>query len=150
MLGAHGHPMETRNREDRLKELLDLFVDEFPFNRELGLEIVSAQAGVAVTRLLYREDLVGNPDTGILHGGLVTMLLDATGAIAVFCRMPEPDFVATLDLRIDYLRPAPAGEPVYARVECYRLTRAVAFTRGVAYYGDAEDPVASMSATYML
>lgn len=142
--------METKSRADRLRELLDYFINQVPHHRELGLEIVSAEEGIAVTRLLYREDLVGNPDTGFLHGGLVTMLLDATGGVAVFSRMPEPDFVATMDLRIDYLKPAPAGEPIYARVQCYKLTRAVAFTRGVAYYRNAEDPVASMSATYML
>jgi uncharacterized protein (TIGR00369 family) len=142
--------MQAKSRAEKQKELLDCFVSQYPHNRELGLEIVSAEDGIAVSRLLYREDLVGNPDTGFLHGGVVTMLLDATGAIAIFCRMPEPDVVATLDLRIDYLKPAPAGEPIYARVECYKLTRAVAFTRGVAYYREAGDPVASMSATYML
>jgi uncharacterized protein (TIGR00369 family) len=142
--------MPTPNRAEKLKQVLDYFINQVPHHRELGLQIISAEDGIAVTRLLYREDLVGNPDTGFLHGGLVTVLLDATGGAAVFSRMPDPGFIATLDLRIDYLKPAPAGEPIHARVRCYKLTRAVAFTRGVAYCRDAEDPVASMSAAYML
>jgi uncharacterized protein (TIGR00369 family) len=142
--------MEAEIRKERLEQLLDYFVNQVPHHREIGLEIVSAEDGVAVTRLRYREDLVGNPNTGFLHGGVVTMLLDATGGVAVFCRLPDPGFIATLDLRIDYLKPAPAGESIHARVQCYKLTRTVAFTRGVAYCRDAEDPVASMSATYML
>jgi uncharacterized protein (TIGR00369 family) len=127
-----------------------LMASASPHMRELGIEFVSVDRGVAVTRLPYREELVGDPMTGVLHGGVVTTLLDSTGGAAVFSAIGVPTPIATLDLRIDYLRPSTPNAPLYARVECYKLTRQVAFCRGTAYNGDEKDPVASMSATFML
>jgi uncharacterized protein (TIGR00369 family) len=121
-----------------------------PHMRALGLRFVSADAGVVVGMIPYRADLVGDPRTGVLHGGVVTTLLDSTGGAAVISALPLPIPIATLDLRIDYLRPSTPHAPLYARVECYKLTRHVAFARGVAYNHDQGDPVASMAATFML
>jgi acyl-coenzyme A thioesterase PaaI-like protein len=81
---------------------------------------------------------------------VVTTLLDSAGGAAVFSMLALPSSIATLDLRIDYLRPSTPAAPLYARVECYKLTRSVAFTRGTAYNHDPSDPVASMAATFML
>jgi acyl-coenzyme A thioesterase PaaI-like protein len=57
---------------------------------------------------------------------------------------------ATLDLRIDYLRPAAALKDLLAEAECYRVTRHVAFVRGVCHQGDAERPVANLTATFIV
>lgn len=121
-----------------------------PHMRELGIQFLEAGGGVAVGMVPYREDLVGDPMTGILHGGVVTTLLDSTGGAAVFSALDGPLPIATLDLRIDYLRASTPQAPLYARVECYKLTHHVAFARGTAYNSDPNDPVASMSATFML
>ena len=58
--------------------------------------------------------------------------------------------IATLDLRIDYMKPATPGRDLMARAQCYKLTRNVAFVRGVAYHDDPEDPIATSTATFML
>ena len=121
-----------------------------PHMRELGIRFVSVEHGVVVAMVPYRRELVGDPLTGILHGGVVTSLLDSAGGAAVFSMIGAPTPIATLDLRIDYLRPSTPEAPLYARVECYKLTRNVAFARGTAYNDDADDPVASMAATFML
>ena len=104
----------------------------------------------AVGRIPYRDSLVGNPASGVVHGGIVTTLLDTVGGMAALARQGEFLVMATLDLRIDYLRPSTPREDLVARVECYKLTRNVAFTRGFACNEDPNDPLASMSATYML
>jgi uncharacterized protein (TIGR00369 family) len=132
--------------------MTSLMAKASPHMRELGIELEQAEAGVAIGVVPYREDLVGDPTTGVLHGGVVTTLLDSTAGAAVFSalRGPIPIPIATLDLRIDYLRPSTPHAPLYARVECYKLTHHVAFARGIAYNLDASDPVASMSATFML
>lgn len=127
-----------------------LFSSMSPHMRELGFEITSLEQGVCVSRLPYREELIGDPVSGVLHGGVVTSLLDSAGGAAVLSALQRPMTLATLDLRIDYLRPAPPGKPMLARVECYKLTKHVAFTRGVAFDVVESDPIASMSATYML
>ena len=121
-----------------------------PHMRALGLRFLAADAGVVVGMVPYRADLVGDPRTGVLHGGVVTTLLDSTGGAAVISALRLPMPIATLDLRIDYLRPSTPHAPLYARVECYKLTRHVAFARGIAYNLDESDPVASMTGTFML
>ena len=121
-----------------------------PHMRAIGLRFVSAETGVVVGMIPYRADLVGDPRTGVLHGGVVTTLLDSTGGAAVLSALSAPMPIATLDLRIDYLRPSTPHAPLYARVECYKLTRHVAFARGIAYNLDESDPVAAMSGTFML
>lgn len=121
-----------------------------PHMRQLGLQFLHMGEGRAVARLAYAPELVGDPVTGVLHGGVVTSLLDSCGGAAVISRLGSPQPIATLDLRIDYLRPSTPEEPLVAEVHCYKLTHHVAFARGTAHNGDADDPVASMAATFML
>lgn len=135
----------------RSLELLNAgFRDFVPHNRELGFEIVEVGPGAAVVaRLPFDERLVGNPDDGLLHGGAITTLLDAAGGAAVYVRLGVPRPIATLDLRIDYLKPAARGA-VFARAECIKVTRNVGFVRMTAYQEDPADPVALGTATFML
>ena len=92
---------------------------------------------------------MGNPDTGVIHGGVITTLLDVTSGTAVYAALDELVPIATLDLRIDYLRAADPGKTVFARATCYKKTRNVAFTRAVAYHDDPEDPIAHAVGTFM-
>lgn len=133
-----------------LEVFRQICTDGIPHNRELGLELVEVWRGGGIMRLPFRDDLVGNPLTGVLAGGVITALLDATCGMAVMTALRIPAAVATLDLRIDYLRPAAARHPVSARADCYRVTRHVAFTRAVAYDVDPGDPLASAAGAFML
>ena len=127
------------------------FYAGIPHHKAIGLEAVEAADGVAVMRVGYDKRFIGDPDSGAVHGGLVTTMMDATGGLAVLCAVPKGTPVATLDLRLDYLRGARPGIPLFGRAECYKLTPNVAFTRGTAYEQDnAEDPVANFIATYMI
>ncbi|MGF1552148.1 MAG: PaaI family thioesterase [Paracoccaceae bacterium] len=109
-----------------------------PFSKALGMRLHAAADGVAILSVAYRPDLVGDPDSAVLHGGVVTALLDTACGSAVMAAPVRLRTTATLDLRIDYMRPARAGARVIARAQCYRLTRAIAFARAVAYHEDAE------------
>ena len=121
-----------------------------PLNAALGLTVVDFEVGVATVRLPYNLDLVGNPVTGVLHGGAITALMDATCGLAVFLKMETPTRIATLDLRIDYLKPAVARKDVLARAECYKLGRQVAFVRATAYHDSADDPIATAAGTFIV
>lgn len=125
------------------------FAEQIPHQRELGMEILDLGRGWASGQVPYREDLIGNPYTKVIHGGVVTSLLDSLGGVASASSAKFGSGLATLDLRIDYLRPSTPEQPVIGRVECFKVTRNVAFTRGIAHNGDENDPVASMSATYI-
>ncbi|MCK6552928.1 hotdog fold thioesterase, partial [Myxococcota bacterium] len=107
---------ERDEHPEVLARLNQAFTGLVPHNQALGLELVDFdRAGVAVMRLPWSEALVGNPETGVLHGGVITSLLDATAGAAVFVALWSPTPIATLDLRIDYLKPATPGRDVVAR-----------------------------------
>lgn len=124
--------------------------DLVPHNRALGIQTVEMERATVLLKLPYDAKLVGNPDTGTLHGGAITALLDATSGTAVFTALTEWVPIATLDLRIDYLRAAEPGRDVLCRARCYKVTRTVAFTRAVAYHDSEDDPIASSAGTFML
>lgn len=137
--------------KQQMIENIDRFMNEsVPHNHELGLSVVDVGPAEATLRLPYSEKLVGNPETGVLHGGAVTTLIDATCGIAVFMKLARMARIATLDLRIDYLHPAMPGKELLARAECYKLTRTVAFVRALAHHGDADNPVASAQGTFII
>ena len=134
-------------------ELLNAgFRDFVPHNKALGFAIVEASfdPSFIVAKLPFDERLVGHPDSGLLHGGVVTTLLDSAGGAAVYLKLGGPTPIATLDLRIDYLKPAAGRIAVLARAECLKLTRNIAFVRMSAYHDDASDPIALGTATYMI
>ena len=101
-------------------------------------------------RVPWREDLVGDPDTGVLSGGLVTTLLDHVGGLAVWIALGRFESIATLDLRVDYMRAAGARRDLVAEARCYHLTRSVAFVRAWAFEDSPDDPVAAAQSAYML
>jgi uncharacterized protein (TIGR00369 family) len=116
----------------------------------LGIEIVRIDADGAVMRLEWKPELVGDLGTGVLFGGAVTSLLDHCCGASVHAGMTEFAMIATLDLRIDYMRPARKGEAVTAHAFCYRRTRSIAFVRALAYEDDPADPIAAAQAAFML
>ena len=119
-----------------------IFRDLVPHNRALGMTLVRAEVNpaVAVLQLPYDERLVGNPETGVLHGGVVTALVDAACGASVHFKLQAATPIATLDLRIDYLKPATPGKAVNARAECFKTTHNVAFARAIAYHDDEDRP----------
>ena len=120
-----------------------------PHCEALGLQFNAAERGKATLVLPFKPDLVGDPFARVLHGGVVTSLADTAGALSIFTLLDERESVATLDLRLDYLRPALPDLPLYCQSECYRLTSQIAFTRSNIYQQAHEKPVAHAVATYM-
>ncbi len=101
-------------------------------------------------RVPYRPEWVGDPDTGVLAGGLVTTLLDHVGGLAVWVAMDAFRPIATLDLRVDYMRAAQPGRDLLAQARCFRLTPTIAFVRGWAFEDDPSNPVAAAQAAYVV
>lgn len=126
------------------------FAEIVPHNRALGLQFIDFAEGEAQIRLPYAEKLVGNPETGVLHGGAVTALMDTTCGAAVFIKLRAPTAIATLDLRIDYLRPATPPLDVICRATCFKLTHNVAFVRALAFHDDESDPIAAASGAFII
>ena len=131
-------------------ELVQQFVSHLPHAQALGIAFVSCDldAGRCVLTTPWRDELVGDPDTGVIHGGVITALLDTLGAATALTR--NIPMQATLDLRIDYLRPAAPRTALIGEAECHRVTRHVAFVRGICHQGDVQRAVANLTATFIL
>jgi uncharacterized protein (TIGR00369 family) len=125
--------------------IIDSIARFVPHNRALGIRFVSVAPDSLTLALPYDEKLVGNPLTGVIHGGAITALLDGACGAAVFVKVGRPMPVATLDLRIDYLRPATPAKEVLARAECFRVTQNVAFVRCRAFHVDCEDDLVAVA-----
>ena len=121
-----------------------------PHCRRLGIEVLWMGPCEAKLRLPYRPEIVGDPIRGVVFGGAITTLIDHASGTAVFCTLEEMRTIATLDLRIDYLRAAEPGRDLIGHARCYKLTRNVAFVRATAYEADPDDPFASCLATFMV
>jgi len=115
----------------------------------LGIDYQAHGPDWAELALPYDERLVGNLGTGVVASGPILSLMDMATSIGVWLRADAFVAHATLDLRVDYLRPATPGKTVIGRGECYRLTRSIAFVRGQAHDGDPADPLAHVSGTFM-
>lgn len=118
--------------------------------KALGLEYRNSGPDWMELALPWREELVGVPETGVLASGVIVSLLDTAGGASVWMKLGRFVPIVTLDLRIDYMRPAVKGETVIARCECVKMTRQIAFVRGVAHGGDPDRPVAHCASTFML
>jgi uncharacterized protein (TIGR00369 family) len=130
------------------REMTEVNRARVPHNRALGLEVVDFGRDEVWLRLPYAPALVGHPASGVLHGGAISALMDAACGMAIMVRLGGPSKIATLDLRIDYMKPAAAGRDVIAHAQCYKVTLRVCFVRGTAYVDDERDPVAAVAATF--
>ena len=121
-----------------------------PHADALGLSLVSVGKGRGAMSAPWREELVGDPETEVIASGVVTALLDHACGLAINTAMESPASIATLDLRIDYLRPAAPRTGVTAEAHAYRLTRTIGFVRAEAWDVDRGDLVATAQAAFML
>ena len=115
-----------------------------------GLKLDRAEPGEAWSSLPYRPVFVGDTESGVLHGGVVTAMLDESCGMAVQLALDGSRAIATLDLRIDYQKPATPGLDIKAHAVCYRVTRSIAFVRATAYQESEDEPVATATAGGML
>jgi uncharacterized protein (TIGR00369 family) len=125
-------------------------LDTSPLSHALGFQTVAMEHAVATLKAPYKPEMIGDPDTGVIAGGVVTALLDHASGQSIFAAVGQPMSMATLDLRIDYMRAAEPGLDIYARAHCYKMTHSIAFVRAVAYDRSADDPVATAQAAFML
>lgn len=121
--------------------LRHIFEDKIVFNAVLGLKITELAPERVSGRLAMRRELIGHYAHNRLHGGVISATLDAMGGLMVMAgigarhmdetpaqRLMRFSKLGTIDLRVDYLRPA-IGEHFDLRAELLRLGSRVASTR---------------------
>lgn len=124
------------------------FIEAIPFSKALRMSLDEIGDGMAVISMPYGADLVGDPRTGVIHGGAVSALMDTCSGAAVMSHPEALAGTATIDLRIDYMRPASPGDTITCRATCYNVTRSVAFVRAEAFDSDDSRPVASATGAF--
>lgn len=124
------------------------FIESIPHSKALAMSLDEIADGLAVISMPWAEHLVGDPATGVIHGGAVSALMDTACGAAVMSHSSGPVGTATLSLRIDYFRPANPQQRISARAECYQVTRSVAFVRAVATDEEDGRPVAMATGSF--
>ncbi|MFG6176716.1 PaaI family thioesterase [Halomonas sp. THAF12] len=112
------------------RRALQRFVDAIPHTRALGLQAGAAGPEGVLLRLPWQDDLLGDEGRGLVHGGLLTMLLDTACGAAVLPALPELEVCPTLDLRLDHFRPGVAGADLHVEARAVAVTASVVFTEG--------------------
>ena len=126
--------------EDARARAAHQFIAALPHCRALSMRVETVGEGVAVLSMPWSPDIVGDPVTGVVHGGAVSALMDTSGGAAVLCHPRAGAVTATMDLRIDYMRAANPRQRITATATCFHVTRSVAFVRAEA--ADEEGRVA--------
>lgn len=115
----------------------------------LGMRYRAHGIGWVEMELPYSEKLIGDVESGIIASGPIISLMDNATSLSVWTAIGEFRPQVTLDLRVDYMRPATPGKTVVGWGECYKVTRSMAFVRGIAHDGDPDDPVAHVAGTFI-
>ena len=135
---------------EQLSKRARQFVEALPHSRALGMRVDAIGDGRADMAMPYSANLVGDPASGVIFGGAVSALMDTCGGLAVFAHDAAAQSMATLDLRIDYMRGATPGQTIRAHAHCYHVTRNVAFVRITARDDDDDKPVASATGAFTI
>lgn len=124
------------------------FVETLPHCKALGMRLIDIGHGTAEMMMDYDPRFIGDPETGVIHGGAVSALMDSCCGAAAMSHPENPGATATIDLRIDYMRPATPGQRIRAQAECYHITRNVIFVRARTLDDDPDNPVATATGTF--
>jgi len=124
-------PMTTQQWMETVRTWME---EQIPFNVHLGLKISELESGRITMEIPFAPHLVGDSDRPALHGGVISMLADTAGGAAVFTKVDPGSRLSTVDLRVDYLRPARL-EALCATAEVIRLGNRVGVAQVRVFQG---------------
>jgi len=119
--------------------------------KEMDLKIERADHKGVRVRMPFNPVFCIDKDATLLHGGVLTALMDSAFGLANFLAIDDVQTMATLDLRVDYLRPAKSRADVIVFADCYRQTRHIAFGSGKVWFDTGnKTEIARGAATFAL
>lgn len=147
--------MNDADRRALIGRYVGAYISHAPHMAALGIVYCRHGDDWAELAMPFSKQLVayagdnGSDDGGIVASGAIYALVDSTAGLAAMITRRGLVPVATLDMRLDYLRAPKPRATIVSHASCYRMTRNIAFVRGYAHDGDAGDPLASMAGTFM-
>ncbi|WP_299729147.1 PaaI family thioesterase [uncultured Endozoicomonas sp.] len=135
--------------DEQLNTFAGNFIKMLPHCHHLNMSLIHAAPDGVEMEMPYDARLVGNPETGVIHSGVITTLMDSCSGVAVYARLSKMEACPTLDLRIDHLTTAEPEKPIRAFAEVYHMTDSMVFVRGVAFQESKEKPFAHSIGTFM-
>lgn len=131
------------------QQLIDNFPAVFPHNADFNMQLEHCADGLATLYVPFQEFFVADTENGLLHTSVMATAADSATGLAVISALPEMAAIATLDLHVDYLKPALRDKTLWVKAECYRMTDNVAFARGHIWQDDETNPIAHITASFM-
>ncbi len=151
----------SKSNKQLISAITKYFNEQIPFNKVLGLKVESMSSESVSTGFKMREDLLGHFSRRMLHGGVISSVIDVTGGLSALMSIQEnaadenlkttikmADWLSTLDLRIDFLRPA-KGNRFIVKGCPLRTGKRIAVIR-TELRNDQDNVVAVGTATYHL
>jgi len=131
-----------------LSRLIQFMEQGVPFNRYLGFRVQIAEEGFVQVKIPFRKEFIGDPRRPALHGGVFSAIIDACGGLAVWTLFEVEDFISTVDMRVDYLRPGPESDLI-AESKVVRMGNRVSMVNTVVFpVGKEEEILAEGRAVY--
>ena len=140
--------MSLFNDTERL-QWVHAFIAGIPYARASNMQVTEASPNHATLAMPACGDWTGDAERQLTHPGVLTVLADTACGVAVGTALDVMEPFATLDLRMDYLRPAVADRELICHAECHRLSRSVAFVRGEIRQPGQDEVLATVQATFM-
>jgi uncharacterized protein (TIGR00369 family) len=154
--------MDNRPRDEEFVSVIkEMFSEKIPFNKMLGLKVESISSDYVKTFFEMRDELLGNYNRGMLHGGVISAVIDATGGLAAFvgvqekmhgktleARLERSGRISTIDLRVDFLRPG-SGKRFVVTAHTLRTGNKVIVTR-IELHNDQNDLIAVGTGSYLV
>jgi uncharacterized protein (TIGR00369 family) len=104
----------------RLNQLYELFSNGVGAHSDMSLRLISSEQCHVVMELPFQEKHATARSSGALHPGALAAALDSACGFVVLLSLEQPQAIATINLRIDHIHPAPVGEGVRIKAECYQ------------------------------
>ena len=149
----------SRNDEQLISVMTAYFNEQIPFNKVLGVKVESMSEESVSASFQMREELLGHYSRRMLHGGVISSVIDITGGLSAVMSIKESaadenpktrremaDRVITIDLRVDFLHPA-TGERFVAKAYPLRTGKRIAVIR-TELRNDQDSLVAVGTSTY--
>ena len=124
-------------------------INQTPHAKKLNITLVSHGETSTTLKLPFSKQIIGDCVNNYIHSGAVSTAIDTACGAAILQAQNNLRAMATLDLRIDHIRPAASGADINVYADCYHLTHTIAFVRASAYTDDINSPIATAVGSFM-